>query len=92
MLKNGKEDAGSEHSWPVSSLLVVVVVVCFCAATKVLVWFGVLVWWGHATEASEGHRQTRNQLQTSFSLASSNAYVRAKFIYSVNLLFIQSFY
>ena len=46
-----------------------VVVVCFCATAPVL------VWWGHATEASEWHPQTRNQLETGFSDASSNAYV-----------------
>ena len=46
-----------------------VVVVCFCATA------GGLVCWGHATEASERHPQTRNQHKTGSSDASSNAYV-----------------
>ena len=53
-------------------------VVCFCvwSCGCVLLCNGtpVLVWWGHATEASKRHPQTRNQLQTGFSDASSNAY------------------
>ena len=91
-LKWESQDAASKHFWLASSWLLWscgCVLLCNPALP-------VLVCWGHATQASKRHPQTRNQLETGFSNASSNAYVASlpnwpHYLLSIKLEEIKSF-